>query len=116
MVTVKVDLSKLRLKDFEKQVKPAIKAGLWSGGQVILNEMKVLTPVRTGTLKRSEHQKTVEEKRGEFYTQIGTNVEYAEKIEYGGSAKAPEGFARKALDTKGNKAVKEIGDAIKSIL
>lgn len=101
-------LKAMKGKTFNKS-KAAIKAG----ALVITNEAKELVPVLSGNLKRSIHDEPVTTTPGKISAQIGTNVKYGPAIEFGHSRRAPGGYLRPALDTKGDKAVKEIEDSLK---
>ncbi len=118
MVTITVNDSGVinALRGAKSRVIPNIKIGLELGGGVIINEAKTLVPVLTGTLKRSIHAKPVEAKTGSYSLLIGSNLEYAEKIEFGGSRKAPQGYMRPALDEKEDEAIQEIKNSLMKLL
>ena len=118
MVTITVNDSSVinALRGAKSRVIPNIKIGLELGGGVISNEAKTIVPVLTGTLKRSIHPESVEVKPGSYSLLIGSNLEYAEHIEFGGSRKAPSGYMRPALDEKGNEAINEIKESLMKLL
>ena len=101
----------------DKNVQDAVKHSIF----LIQRDAKKVCPVISGRLKssissnwtgsglaRGEVQSPAksddgvgnpgEEKRGVFVGVTGTNVEYAEKIEMGGSRKVPQGYLRPAFD------------------
>lgn len=99
-----------------KLAREKVKAAVRSGGLIISNEAKEnRVPVRTGNLKRSIHPEPIEVGGGAISVQIGTNVDYARSIEFGGSKRAPDGYLRISLDTKGDDAIREVKGAIKQL-
>ena len=116
MVTIHLDTSMFSLSSYKEKVVPKIKAGLKAGALIITNEAKEnRVPIVSGNLKRSIHDKPVEDDNNGYSTQIGTDVSYARKIEYGGSKKAPDGYLRVSLDDKGDEAINEIRLALKQL-
>ena len=121
MVTIDIDQSSLaqvikQLKLKQGQAENKVKAGLKAGALLITNEAKELVPVLTGSLKRSIHDEPIKIGSSMFSTLIGSNLDYAEKIEFGGSRKAPQGYMRPALDTKGEGAINEIKESLMILL
>lgn len=90
------------IKINDKLVKDAVERGMEAGLTEIALRVHAtstqIVPVDTGRLKNSLTWR-VEGPEAE----VGTNVEYAERIEYGGSRQAPQGFLRPALDSVGPK-------------
>lgn len=74
------------------------------GGQVILDEMKTLTPVDTGALLESEGMEVV---NNELFIYAGED--YASYVEFGTYKMAAQPFMRPAIDTKSNEAVAAMG-------
>jgi len=97
-----------------KNIEPKIRAGLMAGGLVISNQAKENAPYLTGTLKRDIHPEIIEEGNS-LEVAIGSNLEYAAKMEFGGSNKAPDGYLRKALDEHGDEARAEVAGAMKKM-
>lgn len=121
MITIDIDQASVRaigkkLKLKQAQTENKIKAGLIAGSFLIVNEAKLIVAVDTHTLQRSIHNKPVRTVSGGFSILIGTNVSYAENIEFGGSRQSPKGYLRPALDEKGEEAVREIISSLKQIL
>ena len=83
------DNSGILKKEFEKAEKEALERI----GQFVENEAKNYAPVDTGRLRASITHQTQEKE-----TIIGTNVEYAEKMELGGSKQAPNGLLGSAIN------------------
>jgi len=116
----------------------ALERALVSGGLIIVNEAKQPpprgAPYKTGNLRRSIHvggygakgglevPTTGTDIGGNRHTRnsaevlVGTNVEYAEIVEYGSSKRPASGFLRRAVDTQKNAAAKEVGEALKDLL
>lgn len=61
-------------------------------GELVLSDATRLVPVDTGRLKSSLNYVVNDDS-----VTIGTNVEYAKKMEYGGSKQAPNGYLRPAF-------------------
>lgn len=118
MIKITIDdqavISNLRL--LPGKTRTRVKIGLRLGGMVIANEAKIRVPVITGSLKRSIHAEPVDIGADKLSVQVGTNLNYAEKIEFGGSRRVPEGYLRVSIDEKGDEAIKEIADSIKILL
>ena len=77
-------------------------------GLVIEARAKMKAPVKSGNLQGSITSSV----EGD-YTEVGTNVDYALRIEYGGSRQAPEGYLRPALDESKQEVMsiaKELGE------
>ena len=104
------------LKLLPGKTKTRVKIGLRAGGMVVANEAKIRVPVITGTLKRSIHTEAVEVSPDRLSVQVGTRLNYAEKIEFGGSRRVPEGYLRVSIDEKGDEAVREIAESLKILL
>ncbi len=119
MITISIDDSNViaNLRGLPGKTRTRVKIGLRLGGMVIVNEAKEnWVPVLSGNLKRSLHAEPVEVTPDVLTVRMGTNLEYAEKIEFGGSRKAPQGYMRPALDEKGNEAVQEIKESLMILL
>ncbi len=97
---------------FSAHLEVAVKAG----ALIVQNVAKEKCPKLTGTLSRSIHMETAEKSAERVSVQVGTDVEYATKIEYGGSRKAPEGYLRPAYDENQENVQKEIGKALNDVL
>ena len=110
-----------------------LEAAVRAGALLVQNSAKENVPKVTGNLSRSIHIGGYagvselsnstgtdiggEEKSDEKVTvQVGTDVEYAASIEYGGSRKAPQGYLRPAYDKNKDKVPKEIGEALADIV
>ncbi len=118
MITINIDDVNViaNLRGLPGKTKTRVKIGLRLGGMVIVNEAKELVPVLSGNLKRSLHAEAVEVKPDLLTVRMGTNLDYAEKIEFGGSRKAPQGYMRPALDTKSEEAINEIKESLMILL
>ena len=121
MISIEIDQASIRtigkkLKLKQAKTEGKVKAGIKAGLLLITNEAKRKVPVLSGNLKRSIHDEPVQTVREGFSGRVGTNVKYGQKIEFGGSRKAPAGYMRPALDEKGEEAIREIISALKQIL
>ena len=79
-----------------------------SGGLVLVNAIKVRTPVKSGNLRRSYHQEpgTVTETSAE--TLVGTDVEYAPPQEFGTRYMSGTPHVRPALDASRGAIAREM--------
>lgn len=98
-----------------QRVTKKTKAALRAGAYKIENEATELVPVLTGNLKRSIHTE-VEEQRNEIVADIGTNVDYAEAVEYGTKNRPAKPYLRPAFDRKADEAEKEVIDTLDELL
>ena len=92
-----------------RAVMPALRAT----ALIPLNVAKELVPVDTGTLERSIHQEDVQ---GQLAVTVGTDVPYAEHVEFGTSKMPARPYLRPALDENKGAMVKEFGEALEDIV
>lgn len=104
--------TKIKLDEFKEAMNVAIQDAIYKSLITILEVSVELVPVVTGRLKNSL---TFGMDEGEMSGWVGTNVEYAEKIEKGGSQKAPAGYLRPACDEKRTETINRIAKAIKEV-
>lgn len=99
-------------------------AAVRSGGLLVENDAKQMAPYRTGTLRRSIHVE-VESGAGQATAEIGTDVPYAARVEFGFEGKDSLGreyhqparpYLRPALDQNMDAAAQEMGDALRAAL
>lgn len=116
---------KQMLKQTEDELPKALEAGLTTGALLIQNSAKKKVVKRTGTLSRSIHTKTVEYTKKKVSVAVGTDVEYARRIEYGFSGKdslgrnynqSPRPYLRPALDEQKDEAAKVAAKTVQQIL
>lgn len=95
-----------------------------SGALLVQNDAKRMAPYRTGTLRRSIHTE-VESGAGQATAEIGTDVPYGARVEFGFEGKDSLGreyhqpaqpYLRPALDENMDAAAQEIGDALRKAL
>ena len=82
------------------------------GGQVIFDEMQVLTPVDEGELKDSERL----DSPARNTIQLSANVEHAEFVEFGTSEQPPQSFMRAAIDNRSDDAMKVVAERANQIM
>ncbi len=104
-----------KLKRHVSKMEQKTDAALKSGGLLIENEAKQNVPVRTGNLKRSLDTE-VEGNKKEKEVIIGTEVDYADEVEYGTSTQRPQPYLRPAFDSKKKAAEQEISDALDKLV
>lgn len=101
-----------------------LKAAVSSGGLLVQNDAKRRAPFKTGTLRRSIHSE-VSGDRDQATAEIGTDVPYAARLEFGFEGKdalgrtyhqSPRPYLRPALDENADLAAREIGDALKAAI
>ena len=91
----------------------AIMPALRAAALIPQNAAKENVPVLTGTLKRSLHQEDVP---GQVAVAVGTDVPYAEHVEFGTSRMPARPYLRPALDENKGAMVKEFGEALSDIV
>ncbi len=82
------------------------------GGQVIFDEMQMLTPVDKGDLKESERLEAVSRNKIE----LSANVEHASFVEFGTSEQPPQSYMRAAIDSKADEAMKAVASEVNKIM
>ena len=92
-----------------KAIMPALRAA----ALIPQNAAKESVPVLTGTLKRTMHQEDVQ---GQLAVTVGTDVPYAEHVEFGTSKMPARPYLRPALDENKGAMVKEFGEALEDIV
>jgi HK97 gp10 family phage protein len=102
--------------ELKDKVQRSLYAILRSGANVIVNQAKENAPYVTGNLRRSLHSEGFQEEKGGATIMIGTDVEYARAMEFGGSTQKPEGYLRKAMDERRNDAINKMADAVKILM
>lgn len=101
---------KNNINEFVLKLKKVTEQGLETSALLVESSALEMVPVDTGRLRASiTHITEPTEAR------VGTNVEYAEDIEFGGSRKAPKGFLRPALDENRSKIIRIMSDSIKEL-
>ena len=111
-----MDDLKRKLAKLDGNLSAALESAVTSGAILVQNDAKILAPYLTGNLRRSIHTATIEKSDVRVVVAVGTDVEYAKTIEFGGSRKAPQGYLRPAADKNRDKIVKEIKDALGDIV
>lgn len=115
-------------------------AAVRSGAQPIENDAVRRAPYKTNTLRRSIHTEVEITEPGKAEATIGTDVIYAAQREFGGTIKPvnakllhwvdksgahhfaksvyqpPRPYLRPALDENQDKAVREVGDALRAAI
>lgn len=79
----------------------------------VVNRAKELSPIETGTLRRSIQ---AEEGPGEREVSIGTNVEYAVYQEFGTSRMPAHPFLRPALEMEAPNVGKVLAEALEQLI
>ncbi len=96
-----------------------------AGAMLIENDAKRRAPYRTGTLRRSIHSEVSERTADSVSLAIGTNVEYAARIEFGFSGvdelgrrynQPPMPYLRPAMDENIGRARREVVQAWKDVM
>jgi HK97 gp10 family phage protein len=85
------------------------------GAEVILEEMKTLTPVDTGALRDSERIEVVDD-AVLLVAGDGERVDYAIFVEIGTYKMAAQPYMRPAIDTKGDEAMRVTADEVNKIM
>jgi len=102
-----------------------LEAAVLSGCLIVQNDAKRRSPYITGNLRGSRHPETVKKERGYVEAGVGTDVEYARRVEYGFNQadrlgrvyhQKAQPYLRPALDENKKKVVAEINSALKEVL
>lgn len=97
-------------------------AAVESGALVVQNDAKARAPYKTGTLRKSIHTQMGGGSATSAEADVGTDVPYARRIEYGFEGtdergrsyhQAPRPYLRPALDENADRIQREIGDALR---
>ena len=108
------------VNEIHDKIKRQVVVALKVGAMPIINQAKspppIGAPVRTGDLRRSIHSEAVTVSMNEASILIGSNLPYAERMEYGGSMQCPDGYLRKALDQQYPNAINEIKKSLMILL
>ena len=103
----------------------ALERAATSGALLIQNAAKTKAPFRTGNLRRSIHTETKERSRTKAVVQVGTDVVYGPRIEFGFSGtdkrgrrynQPPHPYLRPAMDEQKDNVAREAGEALKILL
>ena len=92
-------------KNVEKALEKQTQAALEAIGGYVEGEVKVRTPVDTGNLRSSYSYVT-----GDREVTVGTNVEYASKVELGESKQRPQPHLKPAI-SENEKRIKAIAES-----
>lgn len=87
-----VKTKKNKLNQLSKSFQTVIKISVTAAALLVHGDATRLAPVDTGRLRSSLTYITEDNA-----AIVGTDVEYAKKMEYGGSRQAPNGYLRPAL-------------------
>lgn len=102
----------------------ALETALAAGAKIVENDAKRRAPYRTGTLRRSITTEVTSQGR-HAEAVVGSDVEYARRIELGFSGKdslgrnysqAAQPYLRPALDENQDAAIKEANDALRELI
>jgi HK97 gp10 family phage protein len=118
---LKRKLEKLGASVAKEKVLTAVQAG----ALLIENQAKSNAPVVTGTLRRSIHHETADTNSDTAAVDIGTDLVYARRIEFGFSGRdslgrlynqAPNPYLRSAAESKKEEAIREAAAALKDLV
>lgn len=102
-----------------------LSAAVYAGGLIIQNRAIELVPRVTGTLARSIHIEYTEQTKAYVAIAIGTNIEYARRVEFGYNDvdalgreyhQPAQPYMRPAFDEKRKEAVTEMRDSLNTVL
>lgn len=104
---------------------PQLAAAAKAGGLVIQNAAKQKAPVLSGTLRRSIHLEVVEQRDGLAVVEVGTDIEYAARVEFGFDDvdslgrdynQPAQPYLRPAVDDHGDEARREVVAALRDMV
>jgi len=128
MLKMKITGVKELQKNLEKlgdEFTRKLEAATRAGALVVQNDAKQRAPYRTGTLRRSIHTEITSRKYNQVEALVGTDVEYAQRIEMGFSGvdslgrrfnQPPNPYLRPALDENQDAVQKEIANVFRELL
>jgi HK97 gp10 family phage protein len=93
-------------------IENAIQKSLIASGILVEAQTKLLTPVRTGNLRNSYVYKVDNYKKTTF---VGTNVEYAQIVEFGSSRRRAKPHLSKAFILSKNNVIEIFSRYLRSI-
>ena len=105
--------------------KDKVLSAVEAGALLIENQAKQNAPVVTGTLRRSLHHETADTSPTAAAIDIGTDLVYARRVEYGFSGRdslgrlynqAPNPYLHSASEAKKDEAIREAAAALKDLI
>lgn len=101
------------LKKINKKVKTDIEEALTNSALIVERDAKLNAPVDTGRLRSSITHKENNYGNSNLSVEIGTNVQYAQAVEYGTSKQSAQPFLFPAYNGNKQKILKEFAKAFK---
>jgi len=98
-------------RDYPKLLRSTTDKFLTEAGIVVQRDAKELVPVDTGNLKGS-----ITHRVDGNAAIVGTNVEYAEHVEYGTVRSQAKPYMRPAIDANRRKLIKRFAQMIKAMI
>ena len=103
---------------------PKLRTAMGSAALIVQNAAKIKAPYKSGNLRRSIHHEVTTE-QGQVEAIVGTNVEYARRMEYGFAGRDSRGrlynqpakpYLRPALEENRERVIREINEALRDLL
>jgi len=101
-----------KFKRKAKKAMGSIAEALMDGGLSVEREAKINCPVDTGRLRAS----ITTRQTSETLVEVGTNVEYAENVEYGTSKQRAQPYLHPAYEAKKEEVKRRIAKALKEAM
>lgn len=101
------------LKKINKKVKTDIEEALTNSALIVERDAKINAPVDTGRLRSSITHKENDYGSDNPSVEIGTNVQYAEAVEYGTSKQSAQPFLFPAYSGNKQRILKEFAKVFK---
>ena len=98
--------------EYIAKVAAAKDIGVEKAALVVQKDAMDDAPVDTGALRNSITYNLL----GDGKAEIGSNLEYATKMEFGGSSQAPRGYLRPAIDKNYQNTLDLISEEIKRVI
>jgi HK97 gp10 family phage protein len=105
---------KNRLESIQKTATNEVEQALLNGALYVERDAKIAAPVDTGRLRSSITHDAKDFGSENPYVEVGTNVEYAQAVEYGTSRAPAQPFLMPAHEQNKQKILKLIAQAIKN--
>jgi HK97 gp10 family phage protein len=103
-----------KFKAIGKQVYTEQEQGVLQAAMIVERDAKINAPVDTGRLRSSITSRIAENDGTTIAAEVGTNVQYAQAVEFGTSRKAARPFMLPAFENNKQKILKQLAKAMKN--
>lgn len=89
---------KAKFRIIDSEIQTALSKAVSAGAAVVERDAKIRVPVDTGNLRRSIKELQNKESPGRIESQVGSDVAYAPRVEFGTQFQRAQPYLRPALD------------------